>query len=521
MSLRPPFRIHIEDAPPTDREGQMAYMRAVRFALAPEKASSHTLLEAARFPSEFVALALITNHVGLRYPARTHGSTPEPEMRDALVRFALERARTEGVVWTPLIDALVESGFWMLAREEQRARGDECDRTIPQSDELASGLTEWIRAQQDTSELEALLEFQASPVGAVLASHAARVDEDLICRVSERAPGALPRLAENPSLDAETRAHLALWAWDHVIAARSRERSYTKQDERPFDTWAALECFQMLCRHPEGVSAAVKEEFLESQERREPEDRLHGFLAALLADATLTPEEFDRIADVISGVESVHVLVDPRCSETVQREILARDGSTRLAERVFEHPGASASLLRATYESCDSTRDTRTALLRHPHCPDDLVRELLPTFVLPDENAATWLLKLPRYIQSTEYRAMFRRCRHASVLERLLEVSPPEEFVETFLLYYRSHRERALASLQNDELLGSLALTHADLLPLLSHEDSNVRLSTIRILSRLQQEGGETALERAQGTQPERGPAQPARSEVSAVGRMN
>lgn len=166
--------------------------------------------EGARYPSEIIAMCL-ARHCEAR-GEEGYGGDHQAEMRYALVRGALEQARAEGRVWTPVIDMLVKRGIWESVRNADTNNNEK----IPDPEELADGLIEWIREQTDPKELLRLLEFESWQVHQRLAVHATALDEFLITNVSRITPTALPEIANNPRIDAKGRSRLAFECWAHI-----------------------------------------------------------------------------------------------------------------------------------------------------------------------------------------------------------------------------------------------------------------------------------------------------------------
>src|SRR5690625_415610 len=106
------------------------------------------------------------------------------------------------------------------------------------------------------------------------------------------------------------------------------------------DRTSALEALKVLSKHSEGLPEDFKSEFLASCKIVPARASENEIPSIFLNDATLTKEEFELVARMTHGKPVISVLLDPRCTEEIQMEILHRAFGAHFKESQGE-PGPS------------------------------------------------------------------------------------------------------------------------------------------------------------------------------------
>lgn len=106
------------------------------------------------------------------------------DVREAVIRQALDEAKAEGLAWTPLLDVLSTEGVWPILSDYAEDLYDDTD--LPDPDEwLSERLAVWVR-QASSEETQALFAFEAEPLWRVIALHGRDLSAEQVDRLLEK-----------------------------------------------------------------------------------------------------------------------------------------------------------------------------------------------------------------------------------------------------------------------------------------------------------------------------------------------
>lgn len=265
-----------------------------------------------------------------------------------LIARALRDADAEGVVWTPLLDALADSMAWIAII----AHRQKTEPKIPSAIDRAEQLIPWISGVDDPAMLYSLLKYRSEALHQVLAGHVRVFDSTLLSGIPLSGP-IIEQLSQNPAIDDQSRNALV---------------------ERVYETWktAIGDGFRpdglMVFEHFGERQADIVVMFLDRGFSLPSSARAHAFdlvrnneilkrsdraLDFLIRDQSTPGDLLDQLPlDLKAGNFLVRVMVHPNCSDALWNRLSANADALK---EVLLHHQVSASRVAMAYERCMSS----------------------------------------------------------------------------------------------------------------------------------------------------------------------
>lgn len=385
-------------------------------------------------PDERVPLAVVSEGRLLR----GKGELAVAGRRLLLLR-AVQEARGEGMVWTPLLDAIdsaeisrlgdrpIDPAAAQLAEGMPYAAG-----MIPGRDEILGPVRAWVEEQRDPRTLEPLLAYHASSVPHAIAIRARAWDSALLARMLEAAPDVASSIALNEHVEPELRERLLAWAFERL----------EDQDA------------------PDGplrrVGASVVQRFIEQ------EDAARG----------------DALIERLLGCLKVAIGEEGAWGETTSGQALT-------VLRSYKDRISSDGLVRCVRATTASWDIEFFALGRHAG-PEVWEEALLRT---PSGRLRRRIAEIERARRDPAVAGLLAGSGQEEVLEALAGDVHPSIFGRVFRRFVEASPERALEVLEDrvDEV--SDTLDADDVAPLLSAPEREVRGRAFGVLSRIGRKG--------------------------------
>jgi hypothetical protein len=252
---------------------------------------------------------------------------------------AIQGADSEGMIWTPMLDALALRGDWPDAGTLEA----ECDEPFISEHDRIAQLLPWVRGVSSAGEAAALLEFRAPAVRA-LAVREVVPDDNFISEVLGQAeegdPGIASHLAENPNLNDAQRRHLTEEACGLLYGGSSAQSAVALSILSKIKSSPPIDISRALCRSIQ-----------EARKDRIPLPLLRG-LRPLLAREDLDAEALAELAQVAADGYTA-LACHPSAGIEVWQELLRRGRREPAAwwaltesDRALSHPEVRARLLK-------------------------------------------------------------------------------------------------------------------------------------------------------------------------------
>src|SRR5690606_36476761 len=170
-----------------------------------------------------------------------------------LIKRAIRDADAEGIVWSPVLDALACTGIWADLQEDS---DDVAWESIPTPNGRASRLASWVSETTDRAALKDLLRFRAEAVHLVVAEHARAFDPDLVSRLL-LTPSVVKRILKTRTVDNRLGAVL-------VERAYGRWRRLVLENDGFVDELTNLEpeALRIMLRHGLSLSPSLRKDAL-------------------------------------------------------------------------------------------------------------------------------------------------------------------------------------------------------------------------------------------------------------------
>jgi hypothetical protein len=239
-----PFRIELRTATLEElahanqlkgHKGARAYLEGYDAASMARNAQSAVKARFASWifhPDERVPIALTENRTD---PPIWKAEIHRAYVTDSLFQHAIQRADAEGVIWTPLLDALAVRPLWAAGRRPTwddsgplRTWGvspEECPATVDYESPVdrVARLEPWISRQASARTVEPLLAFDYPPLLKLVARTTPFPDAAFVKAVLTQ-PFLGPSLAANPHLSPDLVVLVAWWATERISPPSAGER---------------------------------------------------------------------------------------------------------------------------------------------------------------------------------------------------------------------------------------------------------------------------------------------------------
>lgn len=292
------------------------------------------------------------------------------EMVVQLISRALEEAEAEEVVWTPLLDVLVEQRYWAArvdnyaATYEAYKNGELKLAPIDQAEKLAG----WVKEQKKPESFLELMSFSAGEIKEVIGRHATCLDVDTIEQLLKDGPEKRAiAILENENVSGPEKEAAYLWLARGMAGDRE---TYGV----PSSSATAL---YRLAASPTGLPEEVRGVLIRNGRYSRNSEQLR----IVATDRAITNEAIDEL------VRNEHM--------NVRAELLANPNlpKDRIKDAV---PSDSPQLMRATIES----------LARRPQVPDAAIQYIYTLQGVGNETLASLLrentnIKLLRLLAQT------------------------------------------------------------------------------------------------------------------------
>lgn len=344
----------------------------------------------------------------------------EPTLKLAVWQRADADARDEGLVWTPVLDAIAAQQLWPAADLGPAEVAGEAP-VVRSAEEQAAGLLPWLRAQEDPERVAALLEFHAPAVRAAVAEHA-------------------------PCLDTRLLTHLLDHSWEQIAAA-ARNRTLGAAQV----TLLAEVAARWLAREPAraGVAGAA--------------------LAALRAAGHRS---------LGHGAQELTSVI--RQSRELAATAPIPHATALALETVLDDPETPAATLRQALRACRWHADWLCRIAVHPAADVELWADLLR--VSRDPELRRTIARVPAARTDVAVRRLLSQSSDAEVLCSLVEDADPGDLPYLVRRLASVFPKLLLTALARAAAEGRLRATRSDLQPLLEHPDAGVRAAITAIL---------------------------------------
>jgi len=414
----------------------------------------------------------------------------ESDWNKLVVRFlsrALRDADSEGVVWTPLLDAIADSDAW----ERIVTIRDSIRVSIPSALERAERLVPWISSTRDPELLRGLLRYRSRVIHMVLARHVCVQDLDLLLSIP-LTPGVCEQFAQNPALDAGSREALiahAYDAWRKVVDPGFRLGSNVTLDRLGEPQAGIVRAF--LCNGFSLPSAARKHAFdiiVNKKVLSKPEHALE----FLLLDKTTPVEYLEQLPPEMANRYADQILLHPNCSDGLWQRMAAKNQIA--LESVLLKQQFSADRVAFAYKLALDSKNVPNqnllyAVLRQHAGTSEMWLESLGLASTTDSRALrshilTALAENQRARQHPEVRKALLEHGTPAILRLLLEDGRPEEFEDLLVRLYRaiSGPAVAISFLREHKVPPGTPFPMKLMKLLLNSQDSDHRLLAITLI---------------------------------------
>lgn len=455
-----PFRIHLKVEPPESGEKRLQRMRALR-AIARGFAFTESVGDWVVESGDEEVLWLLVESRSLRFATYAPGS-----LKDRIARRAVRDAKSEGVGWTPLLDALSTRRILRpgtrTAERDRRTNGGP-----PTAAEMTARLVPWIAAQTDPAEVAALLVFESEEVRTVVARHARVLNDAMFDELIQTSAGR-GALARNRTLPEAYRERLGQTVWERYRSERRRRNLTMGQME-------SRRILATMAHHPNGLPAPLREPVTVFLQRVSSPDRT--LLDGVLADPLLQPDEARRIVKWLDPDEIVYLLADGRLDHKTMLEV---SQNPNVASRIMALDGAPKAWLDRIAKVHKVNLQAR--LPAHPNVGAGTLRYL----ARQDEAELLWVMaEVAAARGEPEVRRALVGSRYPEVLRRMLHHARPDEYPVLLRKLLKRQLAATAAEIPHAPPPPGTVVPQDLVARLLEAPDSEHRLKAITMLRRL------------------------------------
>jgi len=496
--MRLPYRQHLTAAPDAETLEVLARLRDTFYCEPPDRAvvtlDLNRLVETA---NELVLwyLASLPHHFDRIDPeARSSRSALDSRAWLRVLGKTLDRALAdadaEGVVWTPVLDALAgDFGVWTIIANDSVKR--------PSAERRAQKLAAWLAEVEDSAAIRGLLSFQALAIHEIVAGHIRVSDPEVFLQL-RLTPSVAKRLTDNSALTPDLKSLLVERAYEIWKAA------YGDNDELvadPFSSANAPEVLTLTTMLARGFALppSVRADALALALNEVQDVRATHAVRFLLSDRSTSADELVDLARYVSPVDSAHIMAHPNCPDALWDRLILNPTHIEIAlTRPIQLPADRVAALYAHLKEKHYSSFLRREILHQVNGSLDIwlgeITSASPQ-ALPDVFVK--LATNPCARQHPRIREKLLMQEEISILHELLSDSRPEEFEHLVLSIYRQDPPSAILYLKHNPVPPGTPFPHRLAELLLNDPDSSVRLFGITLLSRFRDAAEQPSIEHA------------------------